>query len=196
MIFARIISTLANPVFILITLPYFLIFKQTNNPTQALNWELYTLIYLSIFCAAVLFGVKKKIFSDIDISNKKQRPLIYLTGVLLSIIYLINLHLLKGPPILSITTLGIILGITAASLINIKIKVSIHVASFAALTTALSIIYGGYFLFALLLIPLISWARVKIKRHTIKEVVTGATLGILLSLIMYTITIKIFSYDL
>jgi membrane-associated phospholipid phosphatase len=196
MILARIISTLANPVFILITLPYFLIYKQTNNHTQAWYWELYTLIYIIIFCASILFGVKKKLFTDIDISNKKQRPLIYFAGGLLAVVYLINLYILKGPAILSITTLGIILGIIVASLINIKIKASIHVASFAALTTALSIIYGGYLLFALLLIPLISWARVKIKRHTTKEVVTGAILGILLSLIMYVITIKIFTYDL
>jgi membrane-associated phospholipid phosphatase len=196
MILARIISILANPVFILIALPYFLIFKETNNPTQAWNWTLYTLIYLLLFCAFVLFGVKKKIFNNIDVSNKKQRPLLYFIGGLLSFIYLINLYLLKGPPILSITTFGIILGIVIAAFINIKIKVSMHVASFSALITALSIVYGGYFLLLLLLIPLIGWARVNIERHTTKEVIVGAMLGILLSLIMYIITLKIFIYNL
>ena len=196
MILARIISILANPVFILIALPYFLILKETNNPTLAWNWELYTFIYLFTFCAFVLYGVKKKIFNDIDVSNRKQRPLLYFIGELLSFTYLISLYFLNGPSILSITTFGIILGITIATLINIKIKVSMHVSSFSALITALSIVYGGYFLLLLLLIPLIGWARVNIERHTTKEVIAGAILGILLSLIMYAITFKIFIYNL
>lgn len=194
MILAKIISILANPVFILITLPYFLVYKSTNSPTQALNWTLYTYCYLFIFCSFVLLGIRKKIFNDIDISNRKQRPLVYFIGTLLSIIYLISLYLLKGPSILSITTFGIILGMIISSLINIKVKASMHVASFAALTTALSIVYKGQFLYILILIPLISWARVKIKRHTTKEVITGAMLGILLSLIMYFIALKVFLF--
>ena len=196
MILARIISILANPVFILIALPYFLVFKETNSSGQAWNWTLYTLAYLSIFCAFVLFGVKKKIFSNIDVSNRKQRPLLYLIGALLSTIYLISLYLLKGPSILLITTFGIILGIIIAALINLKIKASMHVACFSALTTAFSIVYGGYFVLLLLLIPLISWARVRIERHTLKEVIVGASLGILLSLMMYFIVLKVVIYDL
>ncbi len=194
MILAKIISILANPVFILITLPYFLVYKETNSSIQALNWTLYTYCYLFIFCSFVLFGVKKKIFNDIDISNRKQRPLVYFIGALLSILYLISLYFLKGPSILSITTFGIILGIAISALINIKVKVSMHVASFAALTTALSIVYRGYFLYLLLLIPLISWARIRIKRHTSKEVIVGAILGILLSLTMYVIALKVFLF--
>lgn len=195
MMIARIISILANPVFILIALPYFLVYKETNSFDLAWNWEIYTLIYLSVFCGFILYGVKIKALSDIDVSNRKQRPLIYFVGELLLLTYLISLSAFKGPFILSVTTFGIMLGIAISAIINIRVKVSMHVASFSALTTALSIVYGGYFLLLLLLIPLISWARVRIKRHTKSEVIVGAVLGVLLTLIMYVIVLKVFIYE-
>lgn len=188
MILARTISFIANPIFVFIALPFFLVYKTTRDPHAAWNWTIYTLVFLFIFVMFVLFGVKKKIFSDIDVSNREQRPLLYFTGAVLSILYLSILFFLNGPLILFITTMGIMIGIVLASLINIKIKASVHVAAISGLISSLSIVYKGYYLLLLLLIPLIGWARVKIKRHTVPEVVIGGILGSLLSLVMYFTT--------
>lgn len=185
---ARIISFISNPIFIFIALPFFLIYKTTRDTAAAWSWTLYTLIFLFIFITFVLIGVKKKFFSDIDVSKREQRPMLYFTGALLSILYLSILFFLQGPRILFITVLGIMLGILLASLINIKIKASVHVAVISGLITSLSIVYAGYYLLLLLLIPMIGWSRVKIKRHTVPEVIIGGILGSLLSLIVYLIT--------
>jgi membrane-associated phospholipid phosphatase len=69
-----------------------------------------------------------------------------------------------------------------------KIKASVHVAAISGLLTSLIIIYKGYYILLLLLIFIIGWSRVKIKRHSVPEVVIGGILGSLLSLIMYFIT--------
>lgn len=188
MMLARFISFISNPVFIFIALPFFLVYKTTQNTAAAWAWTLYTLGFLFIFVVFVLIGVKKKFFSDIDVSKREQRPVLYLTGALLSLLYLFILFTLQGPQILFITTFGIMLGIVIASLINIKVKASVHVAAISGLITSLSIIYQGYYLLLLFLIPIIGWSRVKIKRHTVTEVVIGGILGSLLSLIMYFVT--------
>lgn len=185
---ARIISFISNPIFIFIALPFFLVYKTTKDTGAAWNWTIYTLVFLSIFVIFVLIGVKKKFFSDIDVSNREQRPVLYFTGAILSVLYLSTLFFLHGPRILFITIFGITLGILIASLINMKIKASVHVAAISGLLTSLSIIYKGYYVLLLLLIFIIGWSRVKIKRHTVPEVVIGGILGSLLSLIMYFIT--------
>lgn len=192
MILARIISFISNPVFIFIALPFFLVYKTTHDTAIALNWTIYTLVFLSIFVIFVLIGVKRKLFSDIDVSRREQRPILYFIGSVLTVLYLSTLFLLQAPRILFITTFGIMLGILIASLINMKIKASVHVAAISGLLTSLSIIYKGYYLFLLLLIFIIGWSRVKIKRHTVPEVVIGGILGSLLSLIMYFITKSVY----
>lgn len=185
MMLARFISFVSNPIFILIALPYFLVFKSTKDTYTAFLWSLYTFCFLLVFALFVLIGVRKKYFSDLDVSIQNQRPVLYFVAALLSLFYLFGLFLLHGPPILFITIIGIMLGIFIGSLINIKVKASVHVAAMSALLTSLSAVYGGYFLLSLLFIPLICWARIEIKRHTLKEVVTGGVFGILLALFMY-----------
>lgn len=193
MMLARIISFISNPIFIFIALPFFLVYKTTHNTAAAWSWTIYTLIFIFIFVIFVLIGVKKKFFSDLDVSKREQRPVLYFTGTVLAVLYLSILFFLHGPRILFITIFGIMLGILIASLINIKIKASVHVAAISGLLTSLSIIYKGYYVLLLLLIFIIAWSRVKIKRHTVPEVMIGGILGSLLSLIIYYMT-KVFIY--
>src|SRR5207344_115927 len=102
-------------------------------------------------------GVRKGIFSDYDVSKREQRPLLFLVSILMSIVYLFGLFLFDAPAILFIVTFGIIIGVLAASIVNIWVKVSIHVATVTALLSALAIIYGRYYYLLLLLIPLIAY---------------------------------------
>lgn len=185
MIIAKFISLIANPIFILISLPYFLVIKSTRNTELAIYWTLYTWIFLSIFVAYVLFGIKKKFFTDIDISERRERPMLYLTGAILAFIYLIGLFIFHAPSVLFITIIGIMSGIFFGSLINLKVKASVHVTAISALITALSLVYQGYYILLFLLIPVVCWARIKVKRHTLTEVIIGAIFGTLLSLIMF-----------
>lgn len=192
MLGARIISYISNPIFILIGLPYFLINKTTHDPILARDWTLVTWSFLFVFVLFVLVGVKSGFFSDIDVSKRTQRPLLYLFGAILALIYVFVLLIFHGPAILFITILGIILAIFCGSIVNMRVKASVHVASATALITGLIAGYGGYYYLLILLIPIICWARIRIKRHSFHEVVAGGILGSLLSLIMFLITRQIF----
>lgn len=188
MILARIISIISNPIFILIGLPYFLVIKNTENPLPAWNWTLYTWVFLFLFGLFVVIGVKKKIFSDFDVSRREQRPILYLFAIILSIIYYGGLNFWNGPEVLFICITGIILGTIIGGLVNIRVKASVHVAAASALITGLALVYRGYFFLLFLLIPVICWARVKTKRHSIEEAIAGGLIGGILSLVMYFIS--------
>lgn len=183
--FARAISYIFNPIVLLLFAPFLLIYKTQNDFNAAVVWTLYTFVFLLILTAFLFICVKKRIFTDLDVSKREQRPLLFLATIILTLLYLFGLVIFHGPQVLMAVVLGVLLGILLVSIINTRIKASIHVATVAALIFAIAVVYGGYYLILLLFIPFIGWARVKVKRHTVPETVVGGILGSLLSLIMY-----------
>lgn len=183
--FARLISFVFNPLLILIFLPFILVYKSTANLNSSLLWTGYTLIFLSSIAIFIFFGVRRKIFSDWDVSVRSQRPLLFLFFLILGVLYMLGLFLFQAPRILFIVLISMLIGVLIVSAINIKIKASIHVATVAALILGMVLGYGQYYSFLLLIIPLVAWARVKIKRHTVSETIVGGIVGSLLLLGIY-----------
>lgn len=185
LLLAKIISYVFNPLTILVFVPFFLVYRTTHNVDSALNWTFYTSAYLALIGAFLFYGVKKGFFVDLDVSKREQRPLLFrICGIFLAL-YLLGLYLFDAPAIMPVTTIGVVIGIVVISLVNTKIKASLHVATVSAFIFALAIVYKGLNTFLLLLIPLVAWARVRTKRHTLQETIVGGALGILLSLGMY-----------
>jgi hypothetical protein len=185
---AQIISFLFNPVMLLVFMPLILVYRTSGNVVLALAWTGYTMIFLLAITFFVIYGVHKKIFTDLDVSKRTQRPLLFGVGLVMSLVYLWGLFFLNGPKILIFVTTGFIIGVLLLALINTQLKISFHVTTVAALFFAMAIIYQGYYYFMLLLIPAVAWARLKIKRHTLPETISGASFGVLFSLGMYLLT--------
>jgi len=185
---AQIISFLFNPVMLLVFVPLILVYHTTGDVVLALAWTGYTMIFLIAITFFVIYGVHKKIFTDLDVSKRTQRPLLFLVGLVMSFVYLWGLFFLNGPKILIFVTFGFIVGVLLLSLINTKLKISFHVTTVSALLFSMAIIYQGYYYLSLLLIPTVAWARLKIKRHTFPETISGATFGILISLGMFFVS--------
>lgn len=183
--FAKIISYVFNPLTILVFVPFFLVHRTTADLTSAINWTLYTVVFLLAVAGLLFYGVKKGFFVDLDVSKREQRPILFkYCGIFLAI-YILGLYLFKAPIIMPVTTLGIAVGIIIISIVNTQIKASLHVATVSAFIFALAMVYRGWNVVLLLLIPLVGWARVKTKRHSISETIIGGALGIILSLGMY-----------
>lgn len=182
---ARLISYIFNPVVLLFPAPFFLVYKTSQNSVYALEWTVFSWIFIFAVAAFVLYAVLRGIFTDFDVSKREQRPLLFLFTAIVAVLYMIGLFFLHGPKILYVAVLGILLGIFCISLINTRLKASIHLATISALITALSILYGGMYLVLLILIPLIVWARVTVKRHTIEEALVGMLAGGLLTFGLY-----------
>ena len=186
-LFARFISFIFNPLLVLILLPFFLVYKTTNNLNSAIFWTVYSLFFIFAIAIFILVGVRKKIFANWDVSVRSQRPLLFSAFLLFGIIYLLGLYILKAPFILFVVILSLISGVILVSTINIKIKVSIHVATISALILGVILGFGASFAFLLIIIPLVGWSRIRIDRHTLSEVIVGWITGSLLLLGTYGI---------
>lgn len=183
---ARIISFLTTPIFVIVPVPFLLIYHETYDSYLALKWTIFSMGFLLIIGLFMLFSVKHKIFSDLDVSKREQRPLLFFILGIVSVIYLFFLYFFEGPAVLYLGMLGVFGALLTIAIINTRIKASIHVATITTVIITIGILYDLPFYF-ILLIPLIAWARIKTKRHTMQETITGAVLGSLLILIMYII---------
>jgi len=191
---AQVISFLFNPVMLLVFLPLLLVYKTTGDVVVALAWTGYTMIFLLAMTFFIIYGVHKRFFTDLDVSKRTQRPLLFIVCFVMGIVYLLGLMFLNGPKILMVVVIGLLLSVFFASLINTRLKMSIHVATVSGLLFALAIIYQGYYYLTLLLIPAVAWSRLEIKRHTLPETIVGGCFGILLSLGMYLLVQHLFKY--
>jgi hypothetical protein len=192
---ARIISFLTNPLLVLFPLPFLLIYSSGYGHLIALKWTLFSIIFLFIAGLFVLYEVKQKVFSDMDVSKREQRKLLFSVIALIAAIYLFFLYILSAPQILFITVWGVMIGILFASLINTKIKVSLHVGVITAVLLTLSQLYNlPYAIF--LIIPLVGWSRIEIRRHSLAEVITGLIFGITLTTFMYILLKYIYNISI
>ncbi|MCL4418746.1 hypothetical protein M1146_01440 [Patescibacteria group bacterium] len=182
---ARLISFLASPLILLLPSPYILVDKVSKNPLYALKWTVFSYVFLFSLVVYVVLGIFLGFFSDFDVSKKEERPRFFAFGAILTFLYLVSLFILAGPRILFVGTIGIILGVLVISIVNKWIKASVHTATVSAFSLSLVIIYGKELLPVLLLIPVVAWARVKIKKHTLLEVIVGGFLGLFLTIIVY-----------
>lgn len=193
-IIAEIISLVLNPLLVLVPLPFFLLYEKTGDVMFSFIWTVVSVLFIFAYFLAVLIGIKIGVVSDLDISKREQRPLLFLIGMLLSLIYIAVLYLFHAPVILAIGTISLILGIIVLGVINMFTKVSWHLAVLSALLTFLIIAEGWRALIGLLLLPLLAWARIKTKNHTLFQVILGAGLGAGIIIVIYATFKYVFKY--
>jgi len=184
---AEIISYVLNPLIVLMPVPFFLVFEKTSNLLLAFQWTGISIFFIFVFFLLILMGIKFGVFSDLDISKREQRPVLFSVGMALTISYFIFLFLFHAPQILIVGTFAIILGIIVLGIVNIFTKASGHLAVFSAFLTFLVLSEGWKFLLGLLLLPMLAWARIKTKNHTVLQTILGTLVGTLTTIAIYVI---------
>ena len=181
-LFANILTWILHPVILSIPTVYLIAYSSTGDVTTSLYWTFISLIFSGMVSLFVLWGVQKKLFTNIDISNRKQRIIAYPFVVGVVCLFALTIHFFKGPVGLIKASILFVAGLIVLDFVNSRIKASIHVGSVAAFFTGIAYLYGGAFYLFLLLIPLVAWARVLEKKHSVPETIVGAICGSVLTL--------------
>jgi hypothetical protein len=186
--FAKAVSFFLGPMFTLFPILYTLIAKFSQDHSYILKWTLFSYMFVLIVALFVIIGVMIGAFSNFDVSKREQRPLLFAFSAIVMLCYLISIFIFNGPKSLFIALFAVILGLISVVIVNKWTKASIHLATLTSATLFIGVVYGGYFFLFLTLIPLLAWARVKMKEHTPKETIIGTILGIVITLIVYLIS--------
>jgi membrane-associated phospholipid phosphatase len=179
--FARSVSTVFSPV--TVSLPAILLVALYHQEPSSLFFAAIAVLFLSIGpMLYIVVGVSLGKFSDIDVSIRSQRLGPFIFGITSSLIGFFILQYNNAPKnietvLLAASTIGFILMI-----ITFWWKISMHASALSGTITFLAILYGKFALPAFLLVFLVGWSRVVLKRHTAAQVTMGAVLTAILTL--------------
>lgn len=174
---ANIITAIFHPVPVAILGVYLIAYTGIKNPATALVWTGISALFAGLVVVFVLYGVKKGMFSNIDISKREQRVKAFPFVILVSVLFMLVVYVFSGPFYLILGSILFMVALVLLDLVNTKVKASIHVASVAALVTGLVFMLGVKGLPLYLLVPISGWARVLEKKHTVREVIAGSIAG-------------------
>lgn len=185
---ARLVSNILAPASISLPCIVLVALYHAQNVWRALLYALVSLFFLIIGpFTYILVAVRMGKISDMDISRRAERARPFLFGISSALVGWLVLIILRGPENLQtlfiITTVsGIVMMIT-----TLWWKVSIHASSMGGVATMLTTFYGAAMLPAFLLLILVSWSRVVLRRHTVLQVVAGSLASIALTLLILKI---------
>ncbi len=185
---ARLISNILAPAPISLPLIVLVALYHARNVLLALFYALVTLFFLSIGpFIYILIALRMGKISDVDVSRRTERAGPFLFGISSVLAGWLVLIISQGP-----RNLQTLLIITAVSGILMMVttlwwKISIHASSLGGAATMLTAFYGAIMLPAFLLLILVSWSRVVLRRHTVLQVVAGSLVSIALTLLILKI---------
>jgi membrane-associated phospholipid phosphatase len=176
---ARILSTIFNP--FLTALALFVILALIGARDTLDFWRL---LFLSTFFISIgpmlyvfwLYATDR--ISDLDMSVRSEREIVFTTFVVFDVLGAAALWLAHAPRLMIAAMLGYLVSTLVVQYITRYWKISTHAIGITAPLTALTLIYGRQPLPFMVLIPMVCWARVYLRAHTVMQVVAGVGLAI------------------
>ncbi len=183
---ANLTSNILNPFLVSLIIILLLSFESTSSTLDALKWSLISIAFsvLPVFLV-ITYLVRNGKIDGIFIRVRAQRSKIYwLAGVFVGA-GSVTLHYLGAPTILVAAFAAGLSAIVIFMCINVWWKISIHIAFITSSITVLVILYGWIAAVTVVLIPLMSWARIELKHHSLAQVATGALLAALIVVVVF-----------
>lgn len=186
---AKIISFVLHPVVFFLAIPFIIVYHQDSNFLYAVKWEIFSAIFGFLMVLLFLWARRKRIFSNEDITERKERFDFYLLLWIFAVLYLVVVLGFKGLSFsLSLVSFGIVSGILLFAFLNYFIKISIHAAVSCAFVITMGLLYGKPgFQATFWIVPAVFLSRYLLKRHTVKEIFVGGFLGSLIALSIFKI---------
>ncbi len=178
---AKLISNIFNPFVLAIVVITLLALQDTNTVREAVEWVLIAIVLsiAPIFIAVICLVRFKKL--DSFFSNpRQQRSIVYIIASVLGVIDCALFWYIDAPELLTVTFTAGLIAVVIFMAVNHFWKISLHTAFIAASVAVLSMIYGAGTIWSAVLVPLVGWARVALKQHTLGQVVAGGLTAVVI----------------
>ena len=185
---AEIISTLTNPP--IICIPLFLIICLTLSFTgdgfdlsKFITLEIVSLIFASILPMAIILFWAKKLNTDKDISNRSDRYMPLIVGIVSYFIGFLICFIFKLDNFLTCLLLCYSVNTGVVLLFTTKWKISVHTTGLSGPNGALILLLGPFGALIGILYPIIIWSRVLLEKHTLAQAISGGVQGYFLTVL-------------
>jgi len=183
---AKILSTVFNP--FLTALALFAILAHVGARNTDEFWRL---LMVSTFFTSIgpmlyvfwLYATDR--ISDLDMSLRNEREAVLTAFVVFYLVGSGILLVLGAPTLMVAAMVGYTFSTLVVQYITRYWKISTHALGITAPFVALSMLYGRQPLPFVVLIPMVGWARVYLKSHTVLQVLAGCALAIFSTVVIF-----------
>jgi len=183
---ARILSTVFNP-FITALALFVVLAHASARGTLDFWW----LLALSTFFTSIgpmiyvfwLYGSDR--ISDLDMSVRHEREAVFGAFVVFYLLGTIAMWLTHAPRIMIAAMAAYTVATLVVQYITRYWKISTHALGITAPFVVLTLLYGNQTLPFAVLIPMVGWARVYLKAHTVLQVIAGTALAIVSTVLFF-----------
>ncbi len=183
---ARIFSTVCNP--FLTSLALFVVLAGARSRSATDFW---VLLFNSAFFTSIgpmiyvfwLYATGR--ISDLDMSIRAERERVFVVFVIFFALGTIDLWLIGAPAIITASMAGYAVSSLVVQWITRYWKISTHALGITAPLIALCVIDGTRPVPFLVLIPIVCWARVYLRAHTVLQVIAGVGLASISTLVVF-----------
>ncbi|WP_327070469.1 hypothetical protein OG500_32900 [Kitasatospora sp. NBC_01250] len=143
-----------------------------------IGWGLVAALFSAVIpILFIKWGERKGHWGDRHVRRRQDR-LYVIPGILVSVAVGLTLtSCLGGPRELTALVVAMLVSLVAVLAITVWWKVSVHTAVSAGATAILVLAYGPWAVLLCPLIPVVGWSRVKLRDHTLAQVVVGTFVG-------------------
>ena len=141
-------------------------------------WSLLGMLFTVLIPAVVVdVGVRRGRYTDHHLTRREQRavPLGIAAGAVAA--GAVVLGSAGAPRAIVALQIAVLATLAVATGVTLWWKVSFHVAVVSAAAAVLSLLGGGAWALAWVLVPAVGWSRVRLGAHTVAQVLVGAALG-------------------
>jgi len=183
---ANLTSNILSPFLVSLVVILLLSFASTSSTLDGLKWALISiaLSILPVFLV-ILYLVRNGRLDAVFINVRGQRTKIYLLAAVCAVMGCVILTYLRAPSILVAAFIAGLSAIVIFMFVNLWWKISLHTAFVAASVTVLVMLYGWIAVVTIALVPLMAWARIELKYHSLAQVTTGALLAALIVVVVF-----------
>ena len=185
---AKNVSAFTNPPIICIHL--FLIICLTLSFTadgfdfgKFIVLEVVSLIFASILPMAIILFWAKKLNTDSDISNRSDRYMPLIVGIVSYFIGFLICYIFSLDNFLTCLLLCYSINTGVVLLFTTKWKISVHTTGLSGPVGALILLLGPFGAIFGLIYPVLIWSRVLLKKHTLSQAICGGVQGFFLTVI-------------
>ena len=175
---AKLISLWVDPRYLVGPVVLVVALRGTASLIEAAGWTLLTLATAVLpLLAFIALQTRRGAFADDQVPERHLRNQVYLVGNACLLVCLLILVLLRAPRSLVTLLLAMLASSAIATGLNLRWKVSVHTGSVAGAAVSLLALVGPPALPTMVLIPLVGWTRVALRRHTLGQVIAGGLIG-------------------
>jgi len=173
------ISDIFNPYYS--SAPFFWLVAAIATPTTA-AFLLNAAILTVFFSALPLWDIRRRIrggqVRDVHISSREDRLKPFIFSLSCAVAGLAALYVAGAPGmVLAVAWTVVALGATITAVTAVW-KISLHAAGITSIAAMLYFIFGAAAAPALLLVPVVGWARLTLRKHTPAQLAAGILVAI------------------